>query len=103
VRELENAVERALILSKGGSLAFDPLLTSWGVDFLPAEADGQELIKLDSVLSLHIRRILERTGGKVHGDDGAATLLGMNSSTLRSKMRKMGITFGRKAKGPGTK
>jgi transcriptional regulator with GAF, ATPase, and Fis domain len=101
VRELENAVERALILSKGGTLTFDTLLTSWGLDFLPPEAAWQESIKLDSVLSLHIRRILERTEGKVHGEDGAAALLGMNPSTLRSRMRKLGIPFGRKAKGPG--
>lgn len=40
-------------------------------------------------------RALEMTGGRVGGEKGAATLLKMNPSTLRTKMRKLGIPFGR--------
>uniref|UniRef100_UPI0026EEAA9B helix-turn-helix domain-containing protein n=1 Tax=Malonomonas rubra TaxID=57040 RepID=UPI0026EEAA9B len=55
------------------------------------------LLKLDDVLKQHINRILEMTGGKVHGANGAAELLGINPSTLRNKMTKLGIAYGRTA------
>ena len=80
-----------LIRSKGSPLTFDTLLTSWRSDFSLPEARALDSIHMDRIASLHIRRILERTQGKVHGKDGAAALLGMNSSTLRSRMRKLGI------------
>ncbi|MBU0971489.1 MAG: hypothetical protein KKC20_12625 [Proteobacteria bacterium] len=41
---------------------------------------------------------LKKTKGKVHGDCGAAAMLKMNSITLRNKMKKLGICFGRKAR-----
>jgi formate hydrogenlyase transcriptional activator len=40
----------------------------------------------------HIRRALAATGGRVNGPKGAAKVLGMNPSTLRSRMEKLGIT-----------
>ena len=39
----------------------------------------------------HIRRVLDMTGGKIHGPGGAGELLGINPSTLRSRMKKLGI------------
>jgi transcriptional regulator with GAF, ATPase, and Fis domain len=51
---------------------------------------------LDDVVTAHINKVLVKTGGKVHGPDGAANLLGVNASTLRNKMNKLGIKFGRK-------
>ena len=54
--------------------------------------------RLDDVIIAHINRVLAKTGGKVHGPDGAAGLLGINSSTLRNKMNKLGIQYGRKQK-----
>ncbi len=99
VRELENAVERALILSKGKSIDFTELTTqneqtgNAAIDILEDRS-----YNLESVLRQHISRVLKVTRGKVGGDQGAAMLLGINPSTLRHKMRKLGITFGRKAK-----
>jgi hypothetical protein len=40
---------------------------------------------------LHIERVLDQVGGKIHGPGGAAELLGVNPNSLRSKMRKLGI------------
>jgi transcriptional regulator with GAF, ATPase, and Fis domain len=51
---------------------------------------------LDDVVIAHIHKVLAKTGGKVHGPNGAARLLGVNSSTLRNKMNKLGIQYGRK-------
>ena len=107
IRELENAVERALILSEGGILAFDDFHTSLkpehddaaGADprTHPDVKDGDSL-ELDVIVTRHIRHVLELAGGKVGGDDGAARLLRINPSTLRKRMRKLGIPFGRKDK-----
>lgn len=53
---------------------------------------------LDEVVTLHIRKALEITGGTVHGPRGAGALLGVNAHTLRYRMRKLGIQHGRQAK-----
>ena len=106
VRELENAVERILILNKGGPLIFHDIPA-----FSPSDSHGivgeamkqqsevqrEEVLALDLVMAQHIRRVLEMTGGKVGGEGGSAHLLQINPSTLRKRMRKLGIPFGRKA------
>jgi len=55
-------------------------------------------MSLEAVISAHIGRVLHMTGGKVEGPGGAARILGVKPSTLRQKMRKLGIPFGRKAR-----
>jgi transcriptional regulator with GAF, ATPase, and Fis domain len=107
VRELENVVERALILSKGAPLAFDDFRASfkheprlqYGAEpkFYP-DLKSEDSLALDTVVSGHIRRVLEMAGGKVGGEGGTAQLLQINASTLRKRMRKLGIPYGRKAK-----
>ena len=97
VRELENLIERALILSKGGSLNFDDLAGAGSDDRPFRYLERQEApLKLDDLVSAHIRRVLEMTNGKVHGKGGAAELLGINPSTLRNRMNQMGIPYGKK-------
>ena len=98
VRELENVVERALILSKGGPLIFDrlfPFYQSAYIDLSRSSSQQNGRRSLDEVVSDHIRQTLAETKGKVHGPRGAAELLGMNPSTLRSKMKKLGIAHKR--------
>ena len=46
---------------------------------------------LDDNERVHIRRALALAGGRIHGPQGAAGLLGINPSTLRSRMQKLGI------------
>jgi len=50
-----------------------------------------EIAGLDEVISLHIQRALNATNGKIEGQGGASELLGINPSTLRTKMKKLGI------------
>ena len=96
VRELENLVERALILSQGAPLTFDDLgETKTGAP--PVPGLQVKTLRLDAVISAHIRRVLEMTDGKVHGKGGAAELLGINPSTLRYRMNQLGIPYGRKS------
>jgi len=106
VRELENMVERALILKRGTTLSVKdcqiPLQSqgSYGHDAEPmGHPDNQDTasLALDTIISGHIRTVLHMTHGKVGGKEGAASLLHINPSTLRKKMRKLGIPFGRKA------
>jgi transcriptional regulator with GAF, ATPase, and Fis domain len=98
VRELQNAVERALILSKGNPLIFDDLGgTSKKMTEKPDLSD-EDSLALDHVISRHIMRVLEMTGGRVGGPNGAARLLQLNPSTFRQKMRKLHIPFGIKGR-----
>ncbi len=98
VRELENVIERVLILNPAGPLTFEYL--NLGQSEKPSEfqQQTQEAEDLNSVISRHIRRVLTRTKGKINGPDGAAALLGVNPSTLRNRMKKLRIDYGRKAK-----
>ena len=96
VRELENVVERALILNKDGPLRFDRFITVRQEDKPPAlSAHESEPLNLDEVISSHIQRVLKMTNRKVHGPGGAAELMGINPSTLRNRMNKLGIPYGR--------
>ena len=78
IRELENMVERALI---GGDAAFPA----------PPVAPRTDGGTLEAVERRHIIDVLERTRWVIEGDKGAARLLGLNPSTLRGRLRKLGI------------
>ena len=94
VREIENLVERAMILHRGEPLRFDDLGPSSSGHAAASAADEYPL-DLDAVIGRHIRRVLGMTGGKIHGPGGAGELLGVNPNTLRYKMTKLGIPFRR--------
>ncbi len=98
VRELENIVERTLILDRRGPLHFEHLKTDQGEGYGHRIEEPKDILNLDEVDIRHIRKILDRTGGKIHGPGGAADLLGINPSTLRNRMKKLGIVYGRRSK-----
>ena len=97
VREIENAIEHALILSHGKPLRFEDILAQPANGNQAIQANKGETLKLNDVSSEHIRRVLNLVHGRVEGKGGAAELLAMNPGTLRHRMRKLGIPFGRKA------
>jgi len=83
VRELQNVIERAVITSPGDVLR---------VEIPEVFISGPEDIKpLDDLERDHICKVLEKTKGRIAGPQGAAILLGMNPSTLRSRLIKLGI------------
>jgi transcriptional regulator with GAF, ATPase, and Fis domain len=102
VRELSSVLERAVIL--GGGISLD-LATALGVGQLrvveerapePAITKVQlsgtsEFATLNVVIDAHLRQALRKTSGRVDGPNGAARLLGLNTNTLRAKLRKFGI------------
>jgi PAS domain S-box-containing protein len=85
VRELANMLERAVILCQGPVLQPSHLALS-----SPAPV-AEELCTLEEAERRHILKALERTGGVLGGSRGAAEILGLNRSTLWSRMRKLGI------------
>ncbi len=92
IRELENLLERAVILSNGPVLRV-PLseLTSPG---MPESAGGaaDAPSSLEATEREHILKVLRETQGVIAGPDGAAARLGLKRTTLNSKMRKLGIS-----------
>jgi len=101
VRELENLVERELILNQMSNtksrLRFGPL--SAAPDLWKKEIAGKpDTVNrpLEEMIARHIQKALEQTGGKVEGEKGAARLLGLHPSTLRGRMKKLRIPYGRK-------
>ena len=98
VRELENVIERALILSPTGPLTFEHMNLGQPKKTLELRGQSEETDNLDELISRHIRRVLSKTKGKVNGPDGAAAFLGINPSTFRNRMKKLGIDYGRKSK-----
>ncbi len=101
VRDLENAFERALILFRKGPLDFRELsdYSSRGGEQVAGSTSqfvSEESLKLDSVIADHILKVLEITGGKVAGKNSAFRILGVHPATLRHRMRKLGIPFGRR-------
>jgi len=91
VRELENLIERATILAKGPLLEMSPLAPAMMKTRSAADDTASVLQSLEEVEREHIVRVLEHTRGVIEGELGAARLLGLNASTLRGRMRKLGI------------
>jgi PAS domain S-box-containing protein len=89
VRELANMLERAIILCQGTVL--QPAHLALSSQPPPAE----ELCTLEEAERRHILKALNQVGGVLAGPKGAAALLGLNRSTLWSRMQRLGITAGR--------
>lgn len=96
VRELENAVERAIILSKNKYLTFGRIIGLETPSNRYRPVDEPETLRLAEAEARHIEAVLNKVGRRVSGKGGAADLLGINPNTLRHRMRKLGIKFGRK-------
>jgi formate hydrogenlyase transcriptional activator len=87
IRELQNFIERSVILSSGNVLC--PPLASLRT---AAETESLEAITLEDAEREHIRKILEQTRWVVAGPKGAAARLGIKRSTLYFRMQKLGIS-----------
>jgi PAS domain S-box-containing protein len=110
VRELENVLERAVILATGPTLEVAPDLLPASAKAPPLEeraqpevagdapsapaqrAPGQPLPRLEAVERDYIVTVLRHTNWVITGPRGAATVLGLNPSTLRSRIKKLGIS-----------
>jgi formate hydrogenlyase transcriptional activator len=95
IRELQNVIERGVVLSRGSVLKL-------GADLLPLDESHTSLEpeatpepaatdSLKYVERQHILRVLERTGGLISGPNGAGAVLNLHPNTLRSLMNRLGI------------
>jgi transcriptional regulator with GAF, ATPase, and Fis domain len=91
VRELQNVIERAVILSPGITLVLTEELRSAVVASARSTPVTGNANSLDDVERNHIESVLNQARWMIEGDRGAARILGMNPSTLRSRMQKLGI------------
>ncbi|MCX5908094.1 MAG: sigma 54-interacting transcriptional regulator [Deltaproteobacteria bacterium] len=87
VRELENVIERAVITTSGSVLRLAEKI----IALQPGETKENPARELLNVERKHILKVLKETTWKIEGKNGAAEALGLNPSTLRGKMRKLGI------------
>jgi PAS domain S-box-containing protein len=94
IRELENMIERMVILSKGRVLAAPPI-----------ELDSPQELTDDNLTEMereHIIRVLRETNGVLAGEDGAACRLGIKRTTLQSMLKRHGIEVETYRRGTGT-
>jgi len=103
VRELENVIERSVILSRGSELEVAPgvLPEVAAISDTPAAApqpagwEKRSVVSsphsIDQVERNHILEVLMRTNWRIEGPEGAAVLMNLNPSTLRSRMKKLGV------------
>ena len=93
IRELQNVIERALILGRGTTLIFDELIPGQTntEHAPPASGHVNIILPMDEIIKNHISLALKHSCGKIEGRGGAAQLLKMHPSTLRSRMKKLGI------------
>jgi transcriptional regulator with GAF, ATPase, and Fis domain len=104
-RELAAVIERAVILGEGQTLdvtsalgaTVDRAFTTAVTNALPlspspapTDADADTIVTLDEAMRRHIQRALVHTDGRIEGAEGAAELLAIHPSTLRSRIKKLG-------------
>ncbi len=85
VRELESVLERAVILCSGPVLQLADKLEVSSLHL------SSSLRTLEETERNQILKILSETRWRIEGKDGAAAILGLNASTLRARMHKLGI------------
>jgi transcriptional regulator with GAF, ATPase, and Fis domain len=87
IRELRNVVERAMIITTSKRLSIA----------LPSRSEGtgpvaKRSLKMADVEKEHVRSVLETTGWRIRGNGGAAELLGLQPTTLETRMIKLGLS-----------
>lgn len=98
VRELEHTLQRAVILAGESRIMPEhiPFGPAQNLPMIRVEGPAG-IVPLDEYEKLYLERVLEHTGGVIHGKKGAAYLLGLKPTTLRSRLDRLGVEY-RKAR-----
>ena len=99
IRELRNVIERAVLFAQGGALDLDLPASGSSVDATSVGLERGDEVETDFLTDAEIRRrerenlfvVLQKTGWKIKGVDGAADLLGVKATTLISRIEKFGL------------
>jgi transcriptional regulator with GAF, ATPase, and Fis domain len=89
VRELENVIERAIILANSSVLEVDSTMLPSAI---AAAAQPTQSGSLEAIEREHILRVLQQSDWVIEGPRGAARILEMHPNTLRSRLKKLGIS-----------
>ncbi len=89
IRELENVIERSIILSSGSVLEIEDEFLLPSSTLL--DQKEKDTLTLQEVERNHIMQILDKTGWVIDGPQGAAKILNLHPNTLRGRMKKLGI------------
>ncbi|TBU78209.1 sigma 54-interacting transcriptional regulator [Phytopseudomonas daroniae] len=97
IRELQNVIERALITSQGPDLHIDlpdgrPMPTS-AIEVTPGQCAARVMteVQMRQLEIDNLRAALKATGGRLFGEKGAATLLGIKPTTLASRLKRLNL------------
>jgi formate hydrogenlyase transcriptional activator len=98
IRELQNVIERAVVLAAGNELKVDESLVpvaapapAASLPVVPIAAPPAEPTSLEDVERRHIETVLTQTNWMIEGERGAARILNLHPSTLRSRLQKLGV------------
>ncbi|MEZ0390103.1 MAG: sigma-54-dependent transcriptional regulator [Verrucomicrobium sp.] len=99
IRELRNVIERAIIVARGKALDFDLPTKEVAPPVSPSPSGNRGAVEPEFMTEPEIQRrernnlcvVLNKTGWKIGGADGAAELLGVKPTTLISRIKKMGL------------
>jgi transcriptional regulator with GAF, ATPase, and Fis domain len=102
IRELENVIERAVILSPGPDLVLEPGGLPVASASAPVQADTRpgvsdsptNSLTLEQAERTHIISVLKQTQWRIDGPQGAARILSVHPNTLRSRLKKLGLRRG---------
>jgi len=95
IRELEHVIERAVLLTDDDVLTVDlsgP--KAQPVSRAAFAGASQDFVPLDELERTYLQRVLESTGGMIEGTGGAAEILKLKASTLRSRLKRLGVPYG---------
>ena len=90
IRELENVLQRGIIMSRNGAIDLSDFRAGPAATFAAPSADARPR-SLAETEREYVQRVLERLGWRIEGPGGAARVLGLQPSTLRSKMRQLDL------------
>jgi DNA-binding NtrC family response regulator len=90
IRELQNVIERCVILAEGGVLRLEPGMLHSKAQTSP-DNPSKEVINGGNDRKAEIETVLRETHGRVYGPSGAAVRLGLPASTLESRIRALKI------------
>ncbi|MBI2505391.1 MAG: sigma-54-dependent Fis family transcriptional regulator, partial [Candidatus Latescibacteria bacterium] len=105
VRELEHLLQRAVVLARGGEIQPEHLglevpAAASPTAAPPLPAAPLTILPLAEYERRYLAQVLERTAGVIHGQSGAARLLGLKPTTLRSQLEKLGLRYTRSDRQP---
>lgn len=95
ILELKTLLKRELIVNPQGPLDFSQLPLQKGELAISRKSKESSFLPLDDFITSYLKKVIDHTAGQIEGDQGAAQILKIHPSTLRHKLKKLNISYGR--------